>query len=86
MRRRRQLIAALAALLIFALMLPVLHVRRFLDRPVAPPQRRVVEIAPGASFARVAEELATAGVVADARLFKLLARRHQAAQRIKAGE
>lgn len=86
MLRRHQLIAVLAALLILALSLPVLHVRRFLDRPVAPAQRRVVEIAPGAPFARVAEELAAADVVADARLFRLLARRHKADQRIKAGE
>ena len=86
MPRRRKLIAALSALLILALILPVMHVRRFLDRPVAPAQRQVVEIPPGASFARVAEDLATVGVVADARLFKLLARWREAAQRIKAGE
>jgi UPF0755 protein len=86
MLRHRKLIAALTALLILTLILPALHVRRFLDRPVAPPQRRVVEIPPGASFTRVAEDLATVGVVADARLFKLLARWREAAQRIKAGE
>lgn len=86
MLARRKLIAALAALLILALILPVVHVRRFLDRPVAPPERQVVEIPPGASFARVAEDLAAADVIADARLFRLLARRHKADQRIKAGE
>ena len=37
MLRRRKLIAVLTALIILALILPVLHVRRFLDRPVAPP-------------------------------------------------
>ncbi len=86
MRRRSKLIASLAALLILALSLPVIHVRRFLDRPVAPPQRRVVEIAPGAPFTRVARSLAETGVVADAHLFRLLARWRDASQRIKAGE
>ena len=86
MLRRRKLIAALAALIILALTLPVLHVRQFLAQPVAPPQRQVVEIPAGASFARVAEELAATGVVVDARLFKLLARWREATQRIKAGE
>lgn len=86
MIRRRKLIAALTALLILALILPAVHVRNFLDRPVAPPRRQEVAIPPGAPFARVAEDLATVGVVADARLFKLLARWREAAQRIKAGE
>ncbi len=53
---------------------------------MTPPAARIVQIPPGTSFTRIARDLATQGVVADARLFTLLARWRKAADRVKAGE
>lgn len=79
------------ALIIFVLIgLPLLCVglwlQSFVTTSVLPAQPQTIEIKQGSSFARIARQLETAGVVSDVHRFKLLARWRQAAGQIHAGD
>ena len=78
-------------LIIFTLIgLPLLCVglwlQSFVTLPVIPSQPQAIEIKQGSSFARIAVQLQTAGVVSDVRRFTLLARWRKATGQIHAGE
>lgn len=64
----------------------VYHVSSFLGQAIAPPEERLIRIKPGTSFTSIAQTLATAGIIDDARLFILLARWEDATGHIHAGE
>lgn len=86
MFRRRFLIIGLSAFFALVVAVPAWQMVRFVRQPIAPPTARIIRIVPGTPLARVARELEAGGIIADARLFKLLARWRDAAQRIKTGE
>jgi len=78
-------------LIIFTLIgLPLLCVglwlQSFLTTPVIPSHPQTIEIKQGSSFARIAVQLQTAGVVSDVRRFSLLARWRKATAQVHAGE
>jgi UPF0755 protein len=78
-------------LIIFTLIgLPLLCVglwlQNFITSSVLPSQPQSIEIKQGSSFARIAGQLQTAGVVSDARRFTLLARWRKATGQIHAGD
>ena len=78
-------------LIIFTLIgLPLLSVglwlQSFVTTPAIPSQPQAIEIKQGSSFARIAVQLQTAGVVSDVRRFTLLARWRKATAQVHAGE
>jgi UPF0755 protein len=78
-------------LIIFTLIgLPLLCVglwlQNFITSSILPSQPQSIEIKQGSSFARIAGQLQTAGVVSDARRFTLLARWRKATGQIHAGD
>ncbi|MDY0290907.1 MAG: endolytic transglycosylase MltG [Desulfuromonadaceae bacterium] len=81
----RNTVLAVVVGLIMLLVIPAGVLTWFSVRPVAPPQPVLVEVATGRTFASVAQELAQAEVVADARALRLLARLKQADRGIHAG-
>lgn len=79
------------ALIIFLLIgLPLLCVglwlQSFITTPVTPTQSQNIEIKQGSSFARIAGQLESAGIVSDVRRFTLLARWRKATGQIHAGD
>lgn len=83
-RTRNILLALGVGLLLFA-GIPAGVLTWFSVRPVAPPEPVRVNIESGRSFASVAVELERAGVVADARALRILARIKRADRGIQAG-
>lgn len=77
------LAAVLAPILAVVLALPFML---FLWRPVGPSQVVVINIPAGASFAETARRLEEGEIVADAGMFRLLARLRADATRTQAGE
>ena len=87
--RRRRLWTCLALLLVAAaLVAGAFGLRQWLFErwPVTPPEVQRVLIAPGTALPQIALQLEQAGVVGDAARFAKLARKREAAQKIKAGE
>lgn len=86
---RRRVLFPLAGAVALALLLAAgFGLRQWLFErwPVTPPGVQRVAIVPGTALPRIAAQLEQAGVVGDADRFARLARRREAAQRIKAGE
>ena len=77
------LLAAIGLLVAAALAAPFVT---FVSSAVKPPQEQLIIVAPGSSFASVARQLNSAGVVTDTRYFAWLARWKEAAARIRSGD
>lgn len=83
--RIRNILLALGVGLLLLVGIPAGVLTWFSVRPVAPPEPVRVNIESGRSFASVAAELEGAGVVADARALRILARIKRADRGIHAG-
>lgn len=81
----RSILLAMAMGLTVLVAIPVGVMTWFSLRPIAPPQAWVLEIKPGRTFVSVARELEDAGVVADSRALRLLARLQGVDRGIQAG-
>ncbi|MDY0185408.1 MAG: endolytic transglycosylase MltG [Desulfuromonadaceae bacterium] len=81
----RKILLAIAVGLIVLVGIPVGVLTWFSLRPIAAPQPYVLEIKPGRAFISVAHELEDAGVVADSRALRLLARLQGVDRGIQAG-
>ena len=84
--RTRNLTLIIFTLICLSLMCVGLWLQNFLTTPVIPSQPQTIEIKQGSSFARIAIQLQTAGVVGDVRRFTLLARWRKATSQVHAGE
>ena len=72
-------------ILLLAILAAGLLAGRFMLTPVTPPPATVFSVRHGEPFVSIARRLETAGIVADARALRLLARWRDAAGRIQAG-
>ncbi len=72
----------------FAVAWMMMEFKQFSETPlsIAQPKGITYEIEPGTSLGLVARDLGQQGVISNALLFRLLARRHDLAGKIKAGE
>ena len=84
--RTRNLTLIIFTLISLPLLCVGLWLQSFLATPVIPSQPQTIEIKQGSSFARIAVQLQTAGVVSDVRRFTLLARWRKATAQVHAGE
>ncbi len=84
--RTRNLTLILFTLIGLPILCAGLWLQSFLTTPVIPSQPQTIEIKQGSSFARIAVQLQTAGVVGDVRRFTLLARWRKATSQVHAGE
>ena len=84
--RTRNLTLIIFTMIGFPLLCVGLWLQSFVTTPVIPSQPQAIEIKQGSSFARIAVQLQTAGVVSDVRRFTLLARWRKATGQIHAGE
>jgi UPF0755 protein len=84
--RTRNLTLIIFTLICVPLLCAGLWLQNFIATPVVPLQPQTIEIKPGSSFARIASQLQTAGVVSDVRRFTLLARWRKATAQVHAGE
>lgn len=84
--RTRKLALIIFALTGLTLLCLGLWLQSFVTTAVLPSKPQVIEIKPGSSFARIAAQLQTAGVVSDVRRFTLLARWRKVTGQIHAGE
>ena len=84
--RTRNLTLIIFTLTCLPLLCVGLWLQHFLTTPVIPSQPQTIEIKQGSSFARIAVQLQTAGVVGDVRRFTLLARWRKATAQVHAGE
>ena len=82
----RKLALLLFALIGITLLCLGLWLQSFVSTAVTPAKPHVVEIKPGSSFVRIANQLQESGIISDARRFTLLARWRKATALIHAGE
>jgi len=82
----RKLALLLFALIGITLLCLGLWLQSFVSTTVTPAKPHVVEIKPGSSFVRIANQLQESGIISDARRFTLLARWRKATALIHAGE
>lgn len=83
--KKRILLSTLAAVVLPLLVLAG-DLAYFLSRPVQPPVERILTIAPGTGFVRIARELEEQGVISRRHYFIGLARFRQVQGRVHAGE
>jgi UPF0755 protein len=84
--RTRNLTLSIFILIGLPLLCAGVWLQSFISTPVLPSQPQTIEVKQGSSFARIARQLQTAGVVSDVRRFTLLARWRKATAQIHAGE
>lgn len=82
----RNLFLISSSLIIILLLCLGFWLQSFITTAVGPAEPQVIEIKPGSSFARIAQQLADSGVVSDAGRFILLARWRQTASQVHAGQ
>jgi len=82
----RNLFLISSSLIIILLLCLGFWLQSFITTAVGPAEPQVIEIKPGSSFARIAQQLADSGIVSDAGRFILLARWRQTASQVHAGQ
>jgi UPF0755 protein len=84
--RARSLSLILFVLIGILLLCIGLWLQSFITTKIRPKGAQIVEIKPGSSFAHIANQLETSGIISDARRFTLLARWRSATAQVHAGE
>jgi UPF0755 protein len=84
--RSKYLILFMLIIIILPVSLAGFWMQSFITTAVPPAMTEAIEIKPGSSFTRIANQLEQAGVISDAQRFTLLARWREAAAKIHAGE
>lgn len=86
MSKKKRILLIALVVVILPLLVLACDLAYFLSRPVQPPAERILTIAPGTGFVRIAHELEEQGIISRRRYFIALARLRQVQGRVHAGE